>query len=47
MDLLNSTSDQLAIPVSAFNSLVNDHLSALGEVIVEGEISQLQISQGR
>ncbi|HCC84267.1 MAG TPA: exodeoxyribonuclease VII large subunit [Candidatus Pacebacteria bacterium] len=35
------------IPVSAFTQLVADHLSALGEVVVEGEISQLQISQGR
>ncbi len=35
------------LPVSSFTQLVSDHLSDLGEVAVEGEISQLQISQGK
>lgn len=35
------------LPVSIFTQLVADHLAVLGEVVVEGEISQMQISQGR
>jgi len=33
--------------VSEFNEVVNRHLSLLGEVVVEGEISQLRINQGK
>jgi len=44
---LNPNFETPVLPVSAFNELIGDHLAALGEVIVEGEISQLQISQGR
>lgn len=33
--------------VHEFNEIINQHLSSLGEVIVEGEISELQISQGK
>lgn len=35
------------LPVSSFTQLVADHLSVLGEVCVEGEISQMQVSQGK
>jgi len=35
------------LPVSIFNEAVNIHLKRLGEVIVEGEISELKVSQGK
>lgn len=38
---------QPILPVSVFAELINTSLGDLGEFIVEGEISQLQISQGR
>src|SRR5690349_785912 len=33
--------------VSEFNETLNQHLGLLGEVVVEGEISSLKISQGK
>ncbi|MFH2019302.1 MAG: exodeoxyribonuclease VII large subunit [bacterium] len=33
--------------VSEFNEMVNSHLGVLGDLVVEGEISQLKISQGK
>jgi exodeoxyribonuclease VII large subunit len=41
------TSETPILPVSAFAQLISEHLAVLGEVIVEGEISQLRVSQGR
>lgn len=35
------------IPVNIFNKMADIHLRDLGPVIVEGEISQIQISQGK
>ncbi|MFH2019256.1 MAG: exodeoxyribonuclease VII large subunit, partial [bacterium] len=33
--------------VSEFNEMVNSHLAVLGDIVVEGEISQLKISQSK
>jgi len=33
--------------VSEFNEMVSSHLAVLGDLVVEGEISQLKISQGK
>jgi exodeoxyribonuclease VII large subunit len=45
MDLFTST--QPVFQVSEFVEAVNQHLSLLGEVIIEGEISRLDVKNGR
>lgn len=36
--------DELRVSVAQFNALVNQHLQTIGEVIVEGEITQMNVS---
>jgi exodeoxyribonuclease VII large subunit len=38
---------ELVLSVSQFNRLVAEHLSALGEVTIEGELTEFKVSQGK
>lgn len=44
---MNDTHLQPVFQVSEFNELINNHLSLLGEVTIEGELTRIDIKNGR